>query len=72
LFDKHTHLNDKYLKASFKRALLIAKVKKSFTIGENLVLPAAIKMYEIVHGDKIAEALQSIPVSNDTINYRLY
>jgi len=30
-----------------------------------LVLPAAIQICEIVHGDKIAEALWSIPISND-------
>jgi len=52
-------------------ALLIAKAKKSFTIGENLVLPTAINICEIVHGDKIADALRSIPVSNDTIKRRI-
>jgi hypothetical protein len=36
-------------------ALLIAKTKKAHTVGKNLVLPAAIKICEIVHGDKIAE-----------------
>lgn len=66
-FDKHTHLNNTLLKASFEMALLIAKAKKSFTIGENLVLPAAIKICEVIHGDKIADTLRSIPVSNDTI-----
>ncbi|XP_060873903.1 SCAN domain-containing protein 3-like [Metopolophium dirhodum] len=70
-FDKHTNLNKTLLKASFEMALLIAKAKKSFTIGENLVLPAAIKICEIVHGDKIADALRSIPVSNDTIKRRI-
>ncbi|CAI6354690.1 unnamed protein product [Macrosiphum euphorbiae] len=38
---------------------------------ENLVLPAAIKICEIVHGNKIADALRSIPVSNDTIKRRI-
>ncbi|XP_022182264.1 zinc finger MYM-type protein 6-like, partial [Myzus persicae] len=70
-FDKHTNLNKTLLKASFEMALIIAKAKKSFTIGENLVLPAAIKICEIVHGDKIADALRSIPVSNDTIKRRI-
>ncbi|XP_025201853.1 protein FAM200A-like [Melanaphis sacchari] len=51
--------------------LLIAKAKKSFTIGENLVLPAAVKICETVHGVKIADALRSIPVSNDTIKRRI-
>lgn len=64
-FDKHTHLNDKFSKASFEMALLIAKAKTCFTIGENIGLPAAIQICEIVHGDKIAEALRSILISND-------
>lgn len=51
--------------------LIIAKAKKSLTIGENLVLPAAIKICKIVHGDEIADALRSIPVSNDTIKRRI-
>jgi len=32
-----------------------------------LAIPAAIKMCEVVHGDKIPEELQSIPIFNDTI-----
>jgi len=38
-----------------------------------LALPAAIKICEIVHGDKIKaiKALRSIPVSNDTIKRRI-
>ncbi|KAL4126413.1 hypothetical protein QTP88_010635 [Uroleucon formosanum] len=70
-FDKHTHLNNTLLKASFEMTLLIAKAKKSFTIGENLVLPAAIKICEVIHGDKIADTLRPIPVSNDTIKRRI-
>jgi len=65
-FYNHFHLNYTFLKASFEIDLLNAKANKSFTIN-NLVLPGVIQMCEILHGDKISEALRYIPVSNDTI-----
>jgi len=68
---KYTKLTDDLLKASFEIALLIAKSKKPYTIGEDLILPAAIKICEIIHGDKIATLLKSIPISNDTMKRRI-
>lgn len=70
-FPKYTKLNDKLLKASFEIALLVAKTKKPHTIGEDLVLPAAIKICETIHSSEIAEPLKKIPVSNDTIKKRI-
>ncbi|XP_057660729.1 uncharacterized protein LOC130896566 [Diorhabda carinulata] len=47
--EKYVTLNDKYLLAV---SYLIAKTKKPFTTGEQLLLPAAIRMSEIVHGNQ--------------------
>ncbi len=51
----HTYCkqNQKLLQASFEVAILIAKDEKAHTIGESLVLPAAIRICQIVHNNKI-------------------
>lgn len=54
------HRMEKMFEASFEVALLIARDKKSDTIGESLVLPAAIKVCQILHGGKIADPVKSI------------
>ncbi|GFR05750.1 protein FAM200B [Trichonephila clavata] len=53
--DKFMTVNEKYLLASYEVSYCIAKNKKPFTIGEDLVLPTAIKMVEILHGSKYGE-----------------
>jgi hypothetical protein len=55
------------LLASFKTLYLIAKNKKPHTIGETLLLLAAIKMCEIMHGENYSQALKAIPLSNNTM-----
>jgi tetrahydromethanopterin S-methyltransferase subunit F len=60
----------KALLASFKVSYLISKTKKPHTIGETL-LPAAMKMCEIMHGEKYGEALKTIPLSNNTVMRRI-
>jgi hypothetical protein len=66
LFTNHIQLNDQLLKALLEVALLLDKTKKkTHTVGENSVLPTAIKMCEIVHGDKIVELLRLILASGD-------
>ncbi|XP_065568857.1 protein FAM200B-like [Artemia franciscana] len=45
--EKYVTLNDKYLLALYEVSYLIAKTKKPFTIGEQLLLPAAIRMSEL-------------------------
>lgn len=50
-------------RASFKVAWLIARNKKPYTIGEDLVKPAAVKIAEIMCGQKEAKKLNSVPLS---------
>jgi hypothetical protein len=61
----------KALLASFKFSYLIAKNKKPHTIGEILLLPAAMKMCEIMHGEKYGEALKAIPICNNRVMRRI-
>ncbi|XP_065578646.1 zinc finger BED domain-containing protein 5-like [Artemia franciscana] len=69
--EKYVTLNDKYLLASYEVSYLMAKTKKPFTIGEQLLLPAAIRMSEIVHGKPYAAEISKIPLSNDTVSKRI-
>uniref|UniRef100_K7FR34 DUF4371 domain-containing protein n=1 Tax=Pelodiscus sinensis TaxID=13735 RepID=K7FR34_PELSI len=66
-----TKLNDKCLEASFEVSYLIAKDKKPHTIGETLVLPAAVKMVEIIHGKQYGHKLKCIPLSANTVGRRI-
>jgi len=68
---KFTKLNDKCLEASLEVSYLIAKNKKPHTIGETLILPAALKMVEMIHGTEYAEKLKSIPLSAKTVKNRI-
>jgi hypothetical protein len=61
----------KALLASFEVSYFIAKNKKLHTIGETLLLPAAMKMCEIMHGEKYGEALKTILLSNNTVLQRI-
>ena len=56
---------------SYEVTNYIAKNKRSFTIGEDLVLPAATKMVEILHGSKYSDDIQKIPHSNNTVANRI-
>ena len=62
----------KALAASYEVAHLVAKSLKPHTIAESLLLPAAIAMASAMHGEKIANALKTIPLSNDTMSRRIY
>jgi hypothetical protein len=57
----------KAIVASFEVSYFIAKNKKPHTIGETLLLPAAMKMCEIMHSEKYGETLKTIPLSNNTV-----
>ncbi|GLV33279.1 hypothetical protein CBL_20087, partial [Carabus blaptoides fortunei] len=62
---------EKYLLASYQASYRIAKAKKPYTIGEELVLPTAIQITETIHGKKYADELRKIPLSNDTVAKRI-
>jgi len=59
------------MRASYEASYLIAKSIKPFSVGENPVLTAAVKMSEIVHGKKYGDKLRKIPVSDDTVARRI-
>ena len=59
------------LKASYKVCLMITKQKKAHTIGENLVLPAAKVMIHCVFGDESVKKINSISLSNNTVQQRI-
>ena len=51
-------------KASFYLSLNIAKSKKNFTIGENLIMPCLVDTCQIMFGDKYAKKIKRIPLSH--------
>ena len=53
--ENYVFTNCKHLRASYEASYIIAKSKKRFTIGEDLVLPAAVRITEIIHGHKYAD-----------------
>ncbi|XP_026481096.1 SCAN domain-containing protein 3-like [Ctenocephalides felis] len=58
-------------RASLEVAWLIARNKKPYTIGEDLVKPAAVKMAEIMCGQKEAKKLNSVPLSARIVKERI-
>jgi zinc finger BED domain-containing protein 5/7/8/9 len=65
-------LPEQALEASFLVSLRIAKAKKPHTLGEDLILPAAVDMCRVVIGDHEATRLKGIPLSNDTVSRRIH
>ena len=57
--------------ASYEIALLVAKNKKPHTIAEKLILPVAKVLVEHVMGDEAVSKLNSVSVSNNTIQQRI-
>ncbi len=62
-----TTIPEKAQQASYLAALRIAKCKKPHTIGEELILPAAVDMCRVMVGEEAANKIKSIPLSNDTV-----
>ena len=56
-FEQQVQVHAKYLRASYEVSYLIAK-SKPFTVGEELVHPAAVKIAEIVLGSAHALKLK--------------
>jgi len=57
-----TTVPSKVLLASFKVAHRIAKCKKPHTVGETLILPAAVDIVSTMFGDNLAQQLKFIPL----------
>ena len=57
--------------ASYLVAKRIAKCMQPHTIGEKLVKPAALDMVSTILGDAAAKKIQTIPLSDNTINRRI-
>ena len=57
--------------AFYEVALLIAKAKKAYTIGETLVKPCALVMVNLVCGPEEAKELSTVPLCNNTIKRRI-
>ena len=51
--------------------MLIAKSKKPYNIGEELIIPASIKMSAIVHSKKEANKMRKISLSDNTVARRI-
>ena len=58
-------------KASYEVAYLMAKEKKTHTIGETLIKLAAIATGQIMSGDNVNEETKGIPLSADNIRQRI-
>ena len=67
-FESEFQIQEKFIRTSFEASWLIAKAKKPFNIGEEHVLPTAIRMTEIVHCNKVADEMQNIPLLNNTVS----
>jgi hypothetical protein len=61
----------KAVEASYKVSLRRATAGKPHTIGQSLLLPAAKDVASSVLGEKVAEELESIPLSNETESRRI-
>ena len=57
------------LRASFEVSLIIAKAPHR--AGEKLIKPSAVKMAHILLGSKEARRIDSVSLSNDTVNNRI-
>ena len=70
-FAKTICVPSKALLASYKVSHIIAKCKKPHSIGESLVLPAAIQMVSTMIGDSYADELRKIPLADNTVGRRI-
>lgn len=71
IFSKSNDVSSNALLASYHVSYRIAKCKKPHTIGENLVLPAAMDIVRTMFGESYAKQLQQIPLSDNTVGRRI-
>jgi hypothetical protein len=65
-FYKQASIPSNALLASYKVAHRIAKCKKPHTIAEELIIPAAVDMVNIMIGESAGKLLSNMPLSNTT------
>jgi hypothetical protein len=70
-FHKQASIPGNALLAFYKVAHRIAKCKKLDTIAEQLILPAAVDMVNIMITESARKLLSKVPLSNNTISRRL-
>ncbi|XP_026481385.1 zinc finger BED domain-containing protein 5-like [Ctenocephalides felis] len=70
-FSKALSVSQKALLASYKVSYRIAKCKKPHSIGETLVLPAAIDIIAMMFGESYADQIKSIPLADNTVERRI-
>ena len=68
---KMTTTEKSFLHASYLISLQIAKTKKPFTIGEELIKPCILSAAEQILGPEAARKFDGIPLSNNTVQRRI-
>ena len=56
---------------SIRRYLIIAKAKAPHAAGEKPIKPSAVKMAQISLGRNESKRIESVPLSDDTVNNRI-
>ena len=64
-------VSEKTQRVSYLVAQQIAKTKKPHTIGEELILPSAVIINEVMFGKEFANKVRAVPLSNDTVKRRI-
>jgi hypothetical protein len=70
-FYKQASIPSNALLASYKVAHRIAKCKKPHTIAEELILPAAVDMVNIMIIQFVGKLHSKVPLSKNTISHRV-
>jgi hypothetical protein len=70
-FYKQASVPSNALLASYRVAHRIAKCKEPLTSAEELILPAAVDMVNIMIGESTGKPLSKVPLSNNTISRRI-
>ena len=68
---KMTTTKKSFLHASYLISLQIAKTKKPYTIGEELIKPCILSAAEQILGFEAARKFDGIPLSNNTVQQRI-
>ena len=68
---KMTTTEKSFLHASYLISLQIAKTKKLYTIGEELIKPCILSAAEQILGPEAARKFDGIPLSNNTVQRRI-